>query len=52
MNPYGLKSFTHEAGYRYVLVVRERFAPPNMTYNVIRILEKTPDPTIAIPGQP
>lgn len=51
VNPDSLKSFTYEVGYRYVLVVRERFTP-SMTHKVIQLLEKTPDTTVAIPGHP
>nr|WP_281260176.1 DUF4377 domain-containing protein [Deinococcus planocerae] len=52
VNPSTFPNFAHETGYRYVLLVREQFRPPAMTYEVVRILEKTPDASLAIPGQP
>lgn len=51
-DPYQLKGFSHEQGFRYRLIVAEGFLPPSNTYELKQILEKTPDDSIAVPGQP
>lgn len=50
--PSLLQGFTHETGFRYRLLVSEQFTPPVTTYTLKQVLEKTPDSTIAVPGQP
>ncbi|BDP40908.1 hypothetical protein DAETH_08770 [Deinococcus aetherius] len=52
LEPPFIGGFTHEIGFRYRLLVSEQFVPPVTTYTLKQVLEKTPDATTALPGQP